>query len=81
MSKTINVVTIIALILVTLLYGVFIIIAYNRKAFIFGPYNQPPPGPDDEVFRPGGVPTPVTPETIQARLDIVNSKQVCNRAN
>lgn len=79
MSKLVNIITVSVMMLAILLFAIVVVISYSQEVLIFGPYHQPPPGPSDEVFRPGGQPIPLTDEEIKARQAIAAGKPICNR--
>ena len=79
MSKTANITIAAITIGILIIYGIFLIITFMNKSFIFAPYDPPPPGPEDEVFRPGGIPQPVSEEERAERLAIVTEPVNCNR--
>jgi hypothetical protein len=54
-----------------IIYMIALFEFYKTKTFIFAKYTPPKPPPDQNAFYPLGKITPLTPEEIETRNEII----------
>lgn len=61
----------VGMVVISIVYSVYIVIAWQSKTSIFTPYQPPTPPSKFEAFYPLGTVTPMTAQEIKERNEII----------